>query len=426
MGVIEDVAEQRKVPSWWVEAVAIEYLDCRVFAGDAEIWDFRLEDLDPAALGAALDQSRVVILHGTIYDNVHPNVLRERLAGRLVSRVPVPLVTDERHLIPNGAVSAYHTVLHQNSLHVWDPKLSFSGDFQVLEDGTLWQWRIAEFVKVEGRNYGKWVSDEVDLEALDEIHPRLAELRNRPVRPGQPGHTEFADRVKELYAWVDEIRKPIREALYEIHKRRREELGDSSTVTSAPPLLSKFEEFSVRDGEVATRFHVEPVLYRTCVVHSRQATEIGRGEDAEYRLDEIYQERIETVICAAACLEAFINAIGQERVPRWELYEQLPVKAKWHLCLVSCDEEERFQPDREPYQTLGKVVELRNRWLHYDRTSEKVRRSGKGAITWIEAKMSRDFVERIPDRIRELIEELCSALKIPAPPWLRPAAGWEL
>ena len=107
--------------------------------------------------------------------------------GRLFSSVPVAAAISKGYLIAERLVSAHHQVFIGNPIRVWDPKLSFSSHFQVLEDGQLWQWKIADFVSVQGRSYAKWVSEEINLESLDEVHPRLAELRYAPVKAGQPG-----------------------------------------------------------------------------------------------------------------------------------------------------------------------------------------------------------------------------------------------
>jgi hypothetical protein len=38
--LIERVAQKMKLPHWWIEAVAIEYTECREYATLNEIWTF--------------------------------------------------------------------------------------------------------------------------------------------------------------------------------------------------------------------------------------------------------------------------------------------------------------------------------------------------------------------------------------------------
>lgn len=424
--VIEKVSSKARLPYWWIDAVVIEYLDCRSFAGQNEIWEFHIGAVPEELIIEALNKHNVVVF-GTIVQNVHEEVFKSRLIGRMISAVPVPVGITPEDLIPNGQISPYHFPFRPNPIEKWDPKLDFSSHFQVFDEDKLWQWKIAEFISVEGRSYGKWVSDEIDLEVLDEITPKLAELRNPPIRPGQPGHSDFQKRVEEFYNWLEQIRRPITNQLYEIHSLKKKHVkGASKIITFDPPILSKFEDFTVDDGKMKTRFHAEPVFYRACVAHCRKASELSSSDRVEDKLDEIYQERVEAVITAAACLEAYINTIGSELIPRWKLYTQLSPEAKGHLCLLSKGNEHIFEPDREPYQAFGKIIDLRHRFLHYKKNRENVRITTTATITWIESKMGYDFVNKLPRRIRDLIRELCDAIEIPIPAWFESDSVWKV
>ena len=419
-----DEAESAGVPAWWQTAIAIEYLDCRDYAGPEEIWVFNFDRLRPGEMRRAIKE-RKVVTHGTIFHNVHEFTLRTRAVGRFVSPVPVTLSVTQEDAVPEGPVSPYHFPFLGNPVSVWDPKLDLSPHFQVLENGRLWQWKFAEFIKVEGRNHSKWVSDEVDLDALDELHPRLGELRNSPVRPGQPGHQDFVEEVRKFYAWVETIRAPIREKLWDLHREKKKRLkGQGKVVAYVPPILSQFEDFTVRNGEIFTRFHAEPVFFRAMVKHCRRAKELSTAPNSH--LDEIYEERLQTVVNAAACLEAFVNVVGSDRVSNWERYETLQPEAKWHLCFLTHGKSDAFDAGREPYQTFGKIVDLRNRWLHYKKPFERSRIASGTTVTWLEAKMGHPFVEILPERVKQLIEELCGAIEYPLPPWLRSAPGWDV
>ena len=157
-----DEAKIAGVPDWWQTAIAIEYLDCRDYAGPEEIWAFNFERLIPDETRRAMKERKVVI-HGTIFHNVQKLTWQTRVVGKLLSSVPVALSFTPEDLIPEGPVSPYHFPFVGNTYSVWDPKLDLSSHFQVLEDGRLWQWKFAEFIKVDGRKYGKWVSKEVNL-----------------------------------------------------------------------------------------------------------------------------------------------------------------------------------------------------------------------------------------------------------------------
>ena len=190
--VIEVVAEERSLPQWWIEALAVEYTDCREYASGEEIWHFNFTKVSRADLLEAVD-SHCVAVAGKVVHNVNIEVWRTRLIERLVGSRSAPLAKRLEDIVPDGPIADYHFLFQGNSIDVSDPKLDFSSHFQVLDNEHLWQWKIADFVSVEGRNYGKWVSlePEVDLEALDLVHDRLAPLRNPVIRPGQAGHGPF-------------------------------------------------------------------------------------------------------------------------------------------------------------------------------------------------------------------------------------------
>ena len=43
--IIQTVAQKVKLPYWWVEAIAIEYTECREYATGNEIWAFNFDKL---------------------------------------------------------------------------------------------------------------------------------------------------------------------------------------------------------------------------------------------------------------------------------------------------------------------------------------------------------------------------------------------
>ncbi|NOR77210.1 MAG: hypothetical protein GQ523_01985, partial [Methanophagales archaeon] len=43
--IIEVVAQKMELPCWWIEAIAIEYTECREYATRDEIWAFNSDKL---------------------------------------------------------------------------------------------------------------------------------------------------------------------------------------------------------------------------------------------------------------------------------------------------------------------------------------------------------------------------------------------
>lgn len=425
--VIETIAQEMSLPYWWVEAVAIEYTDCRDFADRDEIWTFNFDRLTKNILDNAIRQHKVVV-NGIIWHNVHKDVFRSRLIERLVSNVPVPLGSDA---IAEGLISDYHFHFSSNPIDVWDPKLDFSAYFQVFDQDKLWQWHIADFVSIEGRKFGKWISSEVDLEPLDQIHDKLSSLRNPVIKPLEPGHAEFKSKVQDFYRWLGEIRQPILHALEDIHCAKRSALAASSKVTKViPPVLSRFETFNVQNGEIYTKFFAAPIFYRASRLHATRAEQLANAahSDGELvaKLDEIYEERATAIILGSACLEAFINSLGFEHFADvWSQIEQLPLKAKWQLFLVLKGKGNIFKSDLQPYQFLIELGKTRNCLVHYKTDYQRLKSFGNKFVTHAEyydvpRKLSQDLLVRLP----QLIEELCEATSISKPQWLKPQPGW--
>lgn len=420
------------LPGWWVEAIAIEHADCREFANRDEIWTFNFSRLSADILEAAVQQHHVVV-YGVIWHNVHADVFRSRAIERLISNVPAPLVKEPNDAIAEGPISDYHFPFLGNPIDVWDPKLNFSTHFQVLDEGQLWQWHIADFVPVEGRTYGKWMSSEVDLEPLDQIHDRLASLRNPVIKPDEPGYANFKLKVESFYRWLDEIRQPILHALESVHRAKCLAQASSSKVTKGtPPLLSRFETFTVRNREIYSRFFAAPVFFRASRQHASRSEElvmsVHTDPEVAQKLDEIYQERAVAIILGVACLEAFINSLGFEHFANlWHQVERLPIPAKWQLFLVLKGKGDLFTADRQPYQFLKELVDKRNSLVHFKSDYDRVKSFGGRVASRAEYyHMPRQFVRDLPACLKQLIEEFCQATGIPAPPWLTPQAGWPL
>jgi hypothetical protein len=422
--LIKEVSDELGIPSWWVAAIAIEYTDCREYAAFDDIWSFNFNKLQKEDLISAIHANKVVISHGILMHNVLEDVFRTRGIELLVSNVPVPLPKEACDLIPEGPVSDYHFVFQTNSIERWDPKLSLSEYFQVLDDKQLWQWHFAEFTKVEGRNYGKWISQEIDIELFDMVYDRLAVLRNNRVRPGEPGHEQFRKKVEEFYKWLDSIRKPILDNLYQLHLQKRKTCLNKNKVTSVvPPKLSRFEQFTVRDGEFYTTFYAEPVFYRGLIKHVKEAESIFSSAKNNLelvpKLDLIYEERIIAIILGASCIEAFINTIGYDKYPDiWDGVEKLTPIEKCKLCMKLEDQGNLFDAGKEPYQTISRLYTIRNQLVHYKRECKKIKTQGDRTLSYLEFMLDRDYINKLPEHIKEFFIELCNATNYKIPNWL--------
>ena len=425
--IIGSVAEKMNLPYWWVEAIAVEYTACREFATRNEIWTFNFDKLTESDLRNALKTHRVVVYFPLVH-NVRTSVFSARVFEGIFSRVPVDLCAEQDDLIPEGLVSDYHFPWQLNPLDIWDTKLSIFDHFQVYDDGKYWQWRFAKFVGVEGRHYGRTVSDEIDLEAFDLVHDKLAALRNPVIKPGESGHAEFKMKVEDFYRWLDDLRSPILSALQELHYKKRHSRSSYPKVTTCePPLLSRFESFTIRDGSFHTRFFAEAIFFRGCRQHAIKAEELAQDErPSVMKLDEVYQERANAIVLGAACLEAFINHHGYDTFPKFWERKKLSLVNKWQKYFALAGKGDTFNSSKETYHSLSQLMKSRNLIMHSKGFPTKVTQNETETITQTEIDMPRKFVHELPSRIEDLIRELCEATELSIPVWLTPMPnlGW--
>jgi hypothetical protein len=415
----QQVAQTLNVPAWFLEQLAVERLECRDYVAYP---GFAFDNISEEQLRALL-ATPVLVVGGPVHANVHRDTLASRLISALGGRPVAPLVDDGTVLIPEGKIPVHHVPAFDNPLSVSDPKISFGSHIQVFDEGSLWQWRIATFATVEGRNYGKWVSDEIDLDPLDAVTPRFRETD--AMRAANGGR--YPDGVlREFHIWLESIRAPLRTQLMELHYAKKAALPPSSAVVSvAPPLLSSFETFSVEEGKMRTRFDAAPILFRAMVRHCRRATELNTTRNSF--LDEQYTERIEAVISGAACLEALVNTVGVRIVPDWqENFDHLPPTEKWLQCHKQRGKDGLFDLGRQPYQSFAKLISLRNTWMHHKPIDEEVKQAGRDGKTTIERNVGSRFISELPAQMRTLICDLFTAIGEEPPYWLNARPGWDV
>jgi hypothetical protein len=421
--IINKVSEKLKLPYWWVESISIEYTECREYAESGKIWAFNWNKLSENDLDDAIQTHKVVVRDFLIH-NIHKNVFPHRAANQLAGGILPNMAEESGDIIPEGLVSYYNFLFQFNPIETVDPKLTFSQWFQVLDDGKLWQWRIAEAKQVDGQKYSKWISDEIDLEPINQINEQLVLLQRSIIYTGEPRYNEFKQKVEQFYSWVNGIRGPILSELYNIHlsKNKKQKYFPKATAT-IPPLLSNFETYTIRDNIYHSKFYAEPIFYRGCVQHAKRADEIANSINNERelasRLDEIYQERAIAIMLGVACIEAFINGLLSEQFPKlWELTESLEIRRKLNLYLVLKNEKELFEIEQSTHLFLKELVDCRNTLVHFKREYMKLEQYKNNPITHIGHKLTKDFNKDLPKKLGDLIKVLCENTELPIPKWL--------
>jgi hypothetical protein len=209
-----------ELPYWWVESVAIEYLECREFATRNEIWTFNFDLIREEDLIKAVESERVVVSGPLVH---YPQLNRKSLSKSLENYF-LGIEDDPNENIIEGLCLKNDFPDEVELMEFWDPKLSFSEYFQVLDGGKFWQWKIAKLIPIKGKSYGKWTSTDVDLTAINDIDLIFRELRNNTVKPGEPGHLEFKQKVEDFYHELKEVRIDVLSELWNIHQKKKENM----------------------------------------------------------------------------------------------------------------------------------------------------------------------------------------------------------
>lgn len=437
MNIIDKLSKQMKLPYWWVEAIAIEYTECREYGvGDEGIWEFNFEKIKEKDLEDALKNHKIVISSCTIFHNIRDEVLKTRMMEGLVSGLVVPLTTDISSCIVDGLASDFYIPFYFNPIELVDPKQHLNEYFLVYENNELWQWKFADIVAVEDRNYHKHISNHVDLEEFDkkyDIYKELYVEKNQ----NKLSSVLLENKIAEYFKWIDSIRRPLLSELYDLHKHKKNSPDYKSKATKGrPPQMSRFESYKIDlngNGSNHYLFKMDsaPIFYQSCCQHEKKSREIissiRSAKELPPRLDSIYQEKALAIITGIMCIEAFINSIGYEMLPEiWDRQEKLTLTDKIKVLLsLKGAENSDFNTSIEPFSTFINCITSRNWLVHSKPKYEPAKNYKQKIMTPTEYYLRDELIFNLPKRLKELIEHLCMNLNKNNPAWLYEASLWS-
>ena len=419
---------QGDMPTWWKQAVTIEYLPCRDFRKGDRIGHIDLSLVSSDQVEAAANAHRIVA-YGTLIHNVNITTFQARNMLNLVSPIVMPLVDGDRSaIIPHGLVSKYHFPWLINEINVADPIETFQAHVQVLDQGVLYQWEVARFEGVAGRTYGRWVSDHVDLSEFDNAHDEFQELmtlkRSLSADEYERRATSYIDSLKDRRARAFTV-------LLEAHGELKKAAGRSraKVVAFEPPPLSHFETMKIEQGEMSIKASMSPVFYRAALQHSYKANDLTKltHNVSIHIADQIYGERAEAVIMTTACLESVVNEVGYQKYDDvWTGLEKLSVEDKFRILFKLAGKASDYDRSRDPFQALGMVVSARNEMIHFKPKYRRVIDRNNFCTSPLERFLNDDLVTSIPNVLRDLIERVFSASDLSVPGWLDDKPGWKV
>jgi hypothetical protein len=423
------VASELRLPRWWVESIALEYLDCRRFVDSTPPYVIEFGHLTANRLRDAVKTHKIVVRDQVIH-NVRPDVFRIRALWRVFSALPRPLAAAEDDVFANGVVSPHSFHWHPNSLQDDDSKLWLSRTFQVLDEGVLYQWRFAQFEVVPGRHYGKWTSDVVNLEAFDALEVRRRQIFDH--RQDFKSSAAFQAAVEEFFADIERERELLLGALLELHNRWKVDRPNRTRVAAAPPpKLSTFETFTVRDGTFYSNSAMAPLFFRACCSHVAAAKGGTAAGDDVSSLSDAYQDRAAAIILGSACLESYVNEVGDAVLGAlWETHYERSLDLGTKISIIGLVRGDTglYDLSRAPFQNIGSLINKRNYLLHHKPTFERSRPApGRDeTITSLAAVLDGRFVERLPNALVAAVTTLSTVAGQSPPAWLISGPGWTL
>jgi hypothetical protein len=252
---IEKIARRHNLPSWWIQSVIIEYLPCRRYLENGSLWVFDFTIFDKKIISTFRD-NRVVIPEYYVVQNMRRQDFVEKLHQTAFGGSPVAEM-EEKDIYPEGILNNTCFTVLGNPIDVWDPKLNFHTHAVVFDNGSLYQWKIAELYNMD--EHSSWFkSDLFNLIPLWKIYQKITQM-NRPEILNHPT-AEAKARLEEYYNELERARIPLREKIWEYHVRKRKEIEDKNTAPSTIPRFTILDAFKYREGEYHVYTPVEPLF----------------------------------------------------------------------------------------------------------------------------------------------------------------------
>jgi len=183
------------------------------------------------------------------------------------------------------------------------------------------------------------------------------------------------------------------------------------------------------DGDIYTACFIAPVFYRAAIKHCCKSQEIKRNNQSNQpdALDEIYEERAQSIIMAVACLEAIANEIGGIKHKEiWSTLEKLTLSEKLKFIHLFSTPPSAFDTSKHPFQFVSKIVTARNEMIHFKNNFSKCKILNDVAVSRMEVTLDSELIEKIPKVLEDSIKEIYLLSGLPEPLWLKDQLGWKL
>jgi hypothetical protein len=296
------------------------------------------------------------------------------MLAALIGGYPIEPIRDPGLLMPEGRVKVDYIPYRVNPIDVWDPKRSMSETALVLDNGKLFQWKIATLQTIEENGRALYRSEHFDFTEIEKIQNEITEILNdkkfehaEKINVGRKLLTQKYNELEIEFIKVrDEVHKYHSQKIKELKETsvRKEELPQAPTIT----LIDSVDKG--QEHEILVRTSLEAVLFRAAYQSSLKAEKehekVGRQEDIIRSTIKELEYSIIAITFSVLCLEAYINHIGLLEVPTiWKEIEKIEIKHKWIVIPRLVVNKDVFNSGSEPFQSFFKVVGLRTYIVHH-------------------------------------------------------------
>jgi hypothetical protein len=294
--LINKIVRKYKLPSWWIQSVIVEYFPCRRYLENESLWTFDFKLINDKLI-ETLPERHVVIPEYYIVQNIRPEDFRQRLLLTAFGSNPVAEM-DEKDLYPDGILKESCFPVLGNSIDIWDPKLNFHTHAVVLDNGSLYQWKIAEVYNINETS--SWFKSPLfDLVPLFKIYEKIIQYNKQDIlkNPTQ----DQRKKVQLFYEELEQAREPLRQKIWDYHIQMK----NNETVKNTPSQIPRFtilDSFRFDNCRYQIYSPIEPLFYRAALRNCKLA-KAARDEVIKNREDNSILKEIEyslmTIISAA-------------------------------------------------------------------------------------------------------------------------------
>ncbi|ATD55100.1 hypothetical protein [Clostridium chauvoei] len=426
--IIDKVANQTNLPNWWVESIAIQYFNPRKITLEKEntLWNLDYSKLDEDELAEASIYKKAVISNYKIFHNVRKEIFYKRYVKNNRLKDTDSLIKEYNEITAKGLVSKYYIAFKELEGYIESPEHILNSYYQVLDNGNIYQWRVLDSIKYceETSNFN--YLDEIF--SLQDKHDYLVSLL---INPEEVNKDELKDKIEEYLEWCNVVKRSLVKTLYDAHLARlancnKEQYKNLNTSNeNFPPIISSYENFTLSKGIIKSNYNFEGIFYENCcrsLDKSKYLEKVSISDtELTKNIDNIYKEKISSLIMGLSCIESYINTVGCiyfENIWDETLDFNLKSKIRFYIKLIS----KRTDFSEEELITINNIyglIKLKEEIFNNDKSFEDSTIDNNTIVSILNKKLSNENLVNIDIIIKDFIILISSIGNMKLPFWLK-------